>query len=378
MSVIFSIIYYVVPFLVLLGVLVFVHEFGHYIVAKMSGVKVEEFSVGFGKEIWGKDDKSGTHWKIGVVPLGGYCKFFGDADASSSTTDNEKIKELTAEEKKVAFPFQHPLKKMAIVLAGPAANYLFAIIVFTCVFAFAGRMIFPPVVGEVIAGSPAEVAGIQQNDRILRVNGKNIEAFNEIRREVELAVDRKVKLEIERGEEVIKLELVLQEMEIEGQGGKTEIRPLIGVKSLNVVEVDHKKVPIWVAFRDATIEVYDMTEMTLRAVGQMITGKRGGEDIGGIIRIAEMSGDISKDQGLLDFVIFMALLSVNLGLINLFPIPVLDGGHIVIYTIEMVTRREINEKFKDAMFKIGVLLIVALMLFATWNDLFHLFNRWFS
>ena len=372
-----SIIYYVVPFLVLLGILVFVHEFGHYIVAKLCGVAVSEFSVGFGKEIWGRDDKSGTHWKISLIPLGGYCKFLGDADASSSTED-EAAKELSEEDKKRAFPFQKPQTKLAIVFAGPAFNYLFAILVYATIFFFWGKFDYPPVVGGIIKESAAEAADIRVGDRFLKVNGNQIKVFSDIRNEVTMFVGDKIEVVIDRGGEFITKKIKLKLIEVENKLGEKEKKALIGVNSINAVEIDEHSLSLFEALKEGTLEAYKITVMTLRGVGQMIRGERSGEDVGGIIRIAELSGDISKKQGILDFCVFMALLSVNLGLINLFPIPILDGGHIIIYLIEIVTRREMPAKFKDYLFKIGLFLIIALMLFATWNDFVRLFVRWFS
>ena len=371
-----NVIYYVVPFIVLLGILVFVHELGHFLVARFCGVKVEEFSIGFGKELWGRTDKKGTHWKIAAVPLGGYCRFLGDGDETSSTSGD--VENLSDEDKKRAFPFQPTWKKLAIVLAGPGANYLFAILVFAAVFFFLGKVTLPPVIGEVIAGSSAEKAGLQVNDRILSVDGHEVKSFDEVSREIDMATAEKVNLKVKRGEKVFTLNVPLSVTELEAANGAKIKRKMMGVRSVSTVELNKEQISLPQAFVDAGAETWQITKLTLRGVGQMISGKRGTDDLGGIIRIAEMSGDISKQSGFIDFVIFMALLSINLGLINLFPIPLLDGGHVVIYVVEMVTRRELNEKIKDAMFKFGFGVLVFLMLFATWNDVLRLFHRWFS
>jgi len=369
--------YYVLPFLVLLGILVFVHELGHFWVARLLGVKVDEFSIGFGKELWGRTDIKGTHWKIAAVPLGGYCKFFGDEDAASAA-ESEKLKDLSDEEKKHVFQFLPPFKKILIAVAGPAANYLFAILVFTSIFMALGKMDFPPVVGSVIKGSAAEQGGIQANDRILTINGHKINNFKDINYEVTLAVDGKADVVLLRDGAEKEISLNLVPVEMKNSDGTTTSQVMLGIKSLSIMEVDHERLGFFAALYDASVETADITMATLRGVGQMITGKRGGEDVGGIIRIAEMSGDITKQNGILDFVVFMALLSINLGLINLFPIPMLDGGHIVINLIELVTRRELGVKFKEILFKTGFALIMALMIFATWNDVVRLINRWFA
>ncbi len=377
MEIISNILYYIVPFVVLLGVLVFVHELGHFLVARALGVKVDEFSLGFGKELWGRNDKKGTRWKVCAVPLGGYCKFFGDEDASS-VSESEKLNSLSDEEKKHVFQLMPPSRRILIALAGPAANYLFAILVFAAIFWSFGKMTFPPVVGEVISGGAAEKAGILKDDRILEINGKKINDFNDIRYEVDLAVDGKVEVVVQRGDAVKTLNFVLEKIDASEGENSENVRPMLGIKSVNVVELDQEPLSLAEAVRDASVETWDITVATLRGVGQMLTGKRGGEDVGGIIRIAELSGDISKQSGWIDFVVFMALLSINLGLINLFPIPLLDGGHIVICFLEMVTRRELSPSFKEALFRSGFVLIMALMIYATWNDVARLINRWFA
>ena len=366
--------YYVIPFIILLGILVFVHEFGHYIVAKLCGVKVAEFSIGFGKQLWGIKDSSGTLWKISAVPLGGYCKFLGDTDEASS---GNEAASLSDEDKKYAFAFQNPFKKLAIVIGGPAFNYLFAVVVFAGIFFAFGKMDFPPIVGEVIKGSAAEKAGILPQDKILTVDGREVNSFQEFRQEIEMNTSDNVALEIMRGDRQINLNVKLEVIPLDVEANQNQ-KPMLGVSSLTSVEFNPVKLSLGEAIKEASVMTWQVTVVTLRGVGQMITGKRGTEELGGIVRIAEMSGDISKSNSWLDFAVFMALLSINLGLINLFPIPLLDGGHVVIYTVEILLRREINEQAKEYVFKLGFFLLITLMLFATYNDFARLFNRWFS
>lgn len=377
MDFVLNTLYYIVPFIVLLGVLVFVHEFGHFIIARISGVSVSAFSIGFGKTLWSKKDKHGTTWQIAAIPLGGYCQFLGDADASSSTSEEDLKQKLSPEEQKTAFICQSPWKKLAIVCAGPLANYLFAILLFAGIFYFLGNIVFPPVIGDIIPDSPAERAALQKNDRILSINGHNVSDFSDINVEASMAVDGKVMLEILRGDEIIQVPLELQEIEITADDGSVKRRPMIGIKSISAYEIQRTGYSLSEALSSAVEKTWGITVTTLRGVGQMITGDRSSEEIGGIIRIAEMSGDITKGSGFVDFLIFAAVISINLGLINFFPIPLLDGGHVVLYIIEIITRRPINEKIKNWLFKLGLVLIGALMIFATWNDIVHLFNRWF-
>ncbi|MBP3545740.1 MAG: RIP metalloprotease RseP [Alphaproteobacteria bacterium] len=368
--------YYVVPFIVLLGVLVFVHEFGHFIIARLCGVKVTDFAIGFGKQLCGFTDKHGTNWKICAIPLGGYCQFLGDSNGASAGENDEVISSLTEEEKKEAFAFQNPWKKLAIVLGGPGFNYLFAILVFALMFITLGKFTFPPVVGDVIPEGAAYEAGIKTGDRITEINGKKIKTFSDISTEIALITDGKANIKLIRNEENLEFSVNLKPLEVEENGTKTQ-RPMLGIKSQSSIELDNEKLSVAQAFVEATSETWRITVGTLRGVKQMIVGDRGTEDLGGILRIAEMSGDISKKNGLVDFIAFMALLSINLGLINLFPIPVLDGGHVVIFLVEIITRKEINPKVKEFLFKCGFALLIALMLFATWNDIVHLFKRWF-
>lgn len=369
--------YYVVPFVVLLGILVFVHEFGHFLIARLCGVRVTDFSVGFGKELWGFTDKHQTKWKICLIPLGGYCQFLGDADGASAGEDTDTLKALSEEDKKQAFAFQNPWKKLAIVLGGPGFNYLFAIAVFALMFTLLGKFTFPPVVGEVLPDGAAFEAGIQAGDRIVEVNGHKIKNFSDISTEISLAVNGEAEISLLRDGEQHHFKVKLKPTELE-ENGTTVARPMLGIKSQSSIELDHEKLSLPQAVSEACSETWRITAGTLRGIKQMIVGERGTDDLGGILRIAEMSGDITKKNGLIDFIAFMALLSINLGLINLFPIPVLDGGHVVIFVTEIISRRQINEKVKEILFKCGFALLVALMVFTTWNDVVHLFKRWFA
>lgn len=371
-------IYYVVPFIVLLGVLVFVHEFGHFIVARKLGVNVSAFSIGFGKELWSTTDKQGTVWKISAIPLGGYCQFLGDADESSSTSEVD-LSKYSKEEQKHLFVTQKPIKKLAIAIAGPFFNYLFAFVVFFGLFFFIGSYDIPPVVSGVIENSPAEKAGVMKDDLILEINGNKINEWSDISREVSVSNDN-VKLLIDRKGEKLNINVPLVDMEYAFDEQEKPIkRRMIGIKGeakrFRNAKSDFN---FTLSVKKAALEVYNVTDMTLRGLGQIIRGERSSEDVGGIIRIAEMSGDISRSRGIWDFISFMALLSINLGLINLFPIPLLDGGHVVIYLLEIVSRRELNAKIKDCLLKVGVGFILFLMVFATWNDIKHLIERWFE
>ncbi len=374
MDILLNIFYYVVPFLVILGVLVFVHEFGHFIVARAFGIKVDEFSIGFGKKLFGIVDKKGTMWKICAIPLGGYVKMFGDENAASANSG--KAKKLSAAQKKVAFEFKHPFKKLLVVLAGPLFNYVFAALVFAGVFFFVGRVYVPSTVGCVMEGSPAFEAGILAGDKIISVDGNNVNTFDELRNEVALSVGEITKVEVDRAGKIISFDVPLRELvdPSSNNADKEVKRKMLGVVSVDKTLTDMKKLGFLSALKEGVVESYDVTVLTLRGVGQMITGQRSGEDVGGIIRIAELSGEVSKNKSMADFLMFMALLSVNLGLINLFPIPVLDGGHIVIYAIETITRKKVGDKLKEMLAKFGFAIIMALLIFATYNDIARFFK----
>ena len=214
-------------------------------------------------------------------------------------------------------------------------------------------------------------------DKILTVDGREVNSFQEFRQEIEMNTSGNVALEIMRGDRQINLNVKLEVIPLDVEANQNQ-KPMLGVSSLTSVEFNPVKLSLGEAIKEASVMTWQVTVVTLRGVGQMITGKRGTEELGGIVRIAEMSGDISKSNSWLDFAVFMALLSINLGLINLFPIPLLDGGHVVIYTVEILLRREINEQAKEYVFKLGFFLLITLMLFATYNDFARLFNRWFS
>ena len=371
-------IYYVLPFLILLGILVFVHEFGHFIVARKLGVSVSAFSIGFGKELWSVTDKFGTVWKLSAIPLGGYCQFLGDADESSSTSEVD-LSKYSTEEQKHLFATQAPSKKLAIAFAGPFFNYLFAFVVYFGLFFFLGSYDIPSVISEVLPDSPAHRAGIIANDKVIEINGRTIADWDDITMEMSAAIDN-VQIKVERNGQILDFNIPLEEMEYAfDETEKPMKRKMIGIKG----EAKHFRLvkdnfQLGSSIMKAAEEIYDVTTLTLRGVGQMLRGVRSSDEVGGIIRIAEMSGDISKSRSFWDFLAFMALLSINLGLINLFPIPLLDGGHVIIYLLEIISRRELNTKIKDGLFKIGLGFILFLMVFATWNDIRHLITRWFE
>jgi len=368
---------YVLPFVIVLSILVFVHEWGHYIVAKLCGVKVEQFSIGFGKELLGWNDKSGTRWKICLLPLGGYVQMFGDSDPASTTHDDEKTRSFTEAEKKVAFFTQSVGKRAAIAFAGPAINFVFAILVLTVLFMIQGQPYTPAVVSKLVEGSPAAAAGILPDDKIIRMDNMQVKRFEDMVQYVAVHMDKPIEVELlhYKGDKVwddksVTVTITPEIIEEKDRFGFENKRGRLGIVGMSESFDIIKHTPIS-AFIAANVEVYDISASTLTALGQIVLGVRGTEELGGIIRIGAYAGTFAK-EGIAALVMFMALLSVNLGLINLIPIPLLDGGHLMFYAFESLKGKPIEERFQEYALRAGLAFIVSLMLLSTWNDLVQL------
>ncbi len=440
-------------FLLVLSILVFVHEWGHYIVARMCGVRVETFSIGFGKKLFGFADKHGTNWKFCLIPLGGYVKMFGDTDPASAghkETVGEGLlaRPLNAEERKVAFFAKPVWQRSLIVFAGPAINFLFAIILLTGLYAFYGQPVTPPTASAIVQGSAAEKAGFQPHDRVVAINGNPVMRFEDIRQSVMIALDTPMTFTVLRGGEEIELQATPVRETIKDRFGFEHSRGILGLIGAvsgfsvkNVIAVDGQAVSseeqaikalerrfdrdLEVTFKGAegeknsvlvvhpfknlnetinapaeegrdkmlvisekvgndivkhspaasiyyaVVETKNVTVGTLKALGQIVTGTRSAKELGGLIRIGAMAGDMAQ-AGLIAVITFTALLSINLGLINLFPIPVLDGGHLVFYAVEAVKGSPIPEKGQEFAFRVGFTLLIGLMVFANLNDILQL------
>lgn len=358
-----------IPFIIVISVIVFVHEWGHFIVARLCGVRVETFSIGFGKELFGWNDRHGTRWRVSLLPLGGYVKMFGDADPAS-TADENALQEMTEEEKKSAFHYKPLWQKASVVFAGPAINFIFAIIVFVGFFMFIGYPQTPPVAGDVLEGSAAAEAGMEPGDRILEIDGEEIHYFADISRLVSLNPEHELKFTILRNGEPLEKVIVPTLEETTDAFGNTVKVGRLGISTADLI---YEPVGPGDALVFAVRDTFKIVQSTLTAVGQMIAGDRGTEELGGVLRIAKYSGQ-SAERGIEGMLWFMAMLSVNLGLINLFPIPLLDGGHLFYYLIEAVTRRPVNQQIQEYGFKLGFSIIILLMLFTTVNDIIHI---WF-
>lgn len=358
---------FVIPFLIILSILVFVHEMGHYLVARWNGVKVEVFSIGFGKEIFGWNDKAGTRWKVSLLPLGGYVKMFGDSDAAS--TPDGSLRDMTPEEKEVSFHHKRLGQRTAVVAAGPIANFLLAIVMLAGLFVFNGQPYTPPVIGDVKPDSPALAAGFEPDDRIIAVDGQTVERFEDLQRIVALTTPGEtLDFTVLRAGQEIVLPTEIGSDRVEDRMGNSSTRGYLGVGRSGV---EYREVGPATAVLAAFTETWNLSIGTLKAVGQIITGDRSAEELGGPIRIAQMSGQ-AVDLGIGTAIWFAAVLSINLGLINLFPIPMLDGGHLLFYAFEAVRGKPLGERAQEYGFRIGLALVLGLMIFVTWNDISNL------
>ena len=360
----------VLAFVCALGPLVFIHELGHYLVARWFGVGAETFSIGFGGEITGWTDKRGTRWKVGWLPLGGYVKFIGDEHEASAPGDLSK---LTPEERERSFHHKPVWQRFLIVLAGPVSNFLLAIAIFAVFFASFGAPSSPPIVGEVQAGSAAATARIEPGDRILSIAGRETPTFEELRSFVVLRPGETVSLRVQREEQVRDVRLTLGTVVEKDRFGQSYKRGLLGMTPAGVV---FEPVPPLRLIPEATTYVVKLTRTMLDALWQIITGRRSVKELGGPLKIAQVAGQ-QATLGLVAFVSLVALLSINLGFINLLPVPMLDGGHLLFYGIEAVQRRPVSPQAQDWAFRGGLAFILALLLLTTVNDLgsFGLWER---
>lgn len=360
----------VVPFLFVLTVLVFVHELGHYWVARRCGVRVEVFSIGFGPELFGRTDKAGTRWKFSAVPLGGYVRMFGESDTVEDEDGEERP--MTEDERKVSFAHQRLRRRAAIVFAGPVANFLFAIVLLGILFGVAGTPRLLAVVAQVEPGSAAAVAGLEPGDRIVRVGDTAIEWFDDLRRAIAARPGVTVDIGIQRKGADMTVTATPKRTVATAPDGTTSARGQLGV-SADPAHVGYVRYGPGMAAWKAVDTTVAMTGRILGYLGQIVVGKRPAEEVGGPLRIAQMSAEMAAG-GIVNLVNFMAILSINLGLLNLFPIPMLDGGHLVYYLAEGVRGRPLTPRAQEYGFRFGLILVFLLMIFATWNDLVYHFK----
>jgi len=360
---------YIVPFLILIMIVVFIHEYGHYWFAKRYGVGVTDFSIGFGKELIGWKDKSGTRWKICAIPLGGYVKFFGDRNVYSQSDHQEILDKYSKEEQDKLFTLKPLYQRALIVFGGPLANFLLALVIFFSIYTFIGKDFTPAVINEVQKESPAMAGGLNDGDIILEIDGNKVKSIMEVSKFITMSTGDFIDFKVKRSYEELILKIRPNIVEgDDGLGNKINKR-MVGIKlGAYNNEINHVKLGPAQALYHAANEVYFVSVSSLKYIGGMIAGKADTSQLGGPIRIAKISGQVAT-FGVLAFISMMAYISISLGLINLFPIPMLDGGHLMFYAFEKILGRPLTQKTQEGFFRIGMFLLLSLMFFTTFNDL---------
>jgi regulator of sigma E protease len=355
---------WIIPFLFLLSIVVFFHELGHFLVARWCGVRVLVFSIGFGPELLGFNDRRGTRWKLAAIPLGGYVKFFGDENAAS-VPDQAVVAGMTEAERRESFFFKPVGQRAAIVAAGPIANFLLAIVIFATIFMFYGKQSTSARVDSVQAGGAAAGAGFQPGDLIVAIDGRPIESFNDLQRIVRLRPGQTLEFVVDRGG-------IRQTLRATPAVGKDSFGNRIGQlgisRSMAPGDVKVEKVGPLDAIAMGVSETWLVIEQTLSYLYEVIVGRQSADQLGGPIRIAQVAGQVAT-LGLLPVIHLAAVLSVSIGLLNLFPIPLLDGGHLLFYTVEVIRGRPLSERAQEIGFRIGLAVVLMLMIFATFNDI---------
>ena len=360
---------FLIPFLILITVVVFIHEYGHYYFAKLYGVGVTDFSIGFGKEIFGFNDQSGTRWKFCAIPLGGYVKFFGDRNVFSQSEQEKLLKQYNKEDQKKLFVTKPLYQRSLIVAAGPFANFLLAIFIFSSIYMFAGKDFTPAQIQEVQIDSPAYVAGIKKDDIILSINNNKVQSILDVSTYINASSKELIDINILRNNNELLFQIKPKKVEGKDSLGNKANKKIIGIKisPLNN-EFNKQKLGPATAIFFAVKETWFVTKTSLQFNFSMFKGKGDTTQLGGHIKIAKITGQVAQ-YGLVAFLSIMAYISISLGFINLFPIPMLDGGHLMFYAFEKVLGRPLKQKTQEGFFRIGLFLLFSLMFFTTFNDL---------
>jgi regulator of sigma E protease len=362
---------YIVPFLFVLTIVVFFHELGHFMVARWAGVKILTFSLGFGPELAGFNDRHGTRWKISAIPLGGYVKFFGD-DSEASTPSSAALASMTPEERDGSFHHKRVGARAAIVAAGPIANFILAIVIFTGLFTFFGKPSTTARVDTVQAGSAAEAAGFKPGDVVTAINGDKIDSFSDMQRIVGISAGDTLTIAVKRGDSVLDLRATPQLKDIkDGFGNEHRIGVLGITRATSPGDVTTERVNPGTALWLGVKETWFVVDRTLAYIGGIFTGREAADQVGGPLRIAQISGQVAT-IGLSALIHLAAVLSISIGLLNLFPVPLLDGGHLLFYAVEAIRGRPMSDRAQEMGFRIGLGLVLMLMVFATYNDILHL------
>ena len=362
---------YIVPFLFVLSLVVFFHELGHFLVARWCGVRILVFSIGFGPELVGFYDRHGTRWKISAIPLGGYVKFFGD-EGAASTPNAERLASMDASERARSFAFQPVRKRAAIVVAGPMANFLLAIVIFTAIFMLYGKQSMSARVDAVQPDSAAAAAGFQPGDVVVAIDGQAIDSFADMQRIVSDSAGESLDITIDRGGARQTLHATPTLKEVKDAFGNRQRIGILGIsRSMAAEDLKFQPVSPPQAVVMGVQETWFVVARTLSYIGGVIVGREAADQLGGPIRIAQVSEQVAT-IGFVALIHLAAVLSVSIGLLNLFPIPLLDGGHLLFYSIEALRGRPLSERVQEVGFRIGFAIIVMLMVFTVWIDI----SRW--
>ena len=362
---------YIIPFLFVLTIVVFFHELGHFLVARWAGVKVLTFSLGFGPELAGFNDRHGTRWKVSAIPLGGYVKFFGD-DTEASTPSTETLAAMSDEERKGSFHHKKVGPRAAIVAAGPIANFILAIVIFTCLFTFFGKPSTTARVDKIEANSAAAASGFQVGDVVTDIDGKTIGSFSDMQRMVGIHAGDKLTFTIKRGDSSLQLRGTPELREVKDPFGNAHRVGVMGITRATAPgDVVTERVDPATAFWLGIKETWFVVDRTFAYIGGVFTGREAADQVGGPLRIAQISGQVAT-IGLAALIHLTAVLSISIGLLNLFPVPLLDGGHLLFYSIEAIRGRPLSIRAQEMGFRIGLGLVLMLMVFATYNDILHL------
>ncbi len=359
----------ILPFLILILVVVFIHEYGHYYFAKKYGVGVTDFSIGFGKEMFGWHDKSGTRWKICWIPLGGYVKFFGDRNVFSQADQEKILNKYDKKDQDKLFVLKPLYQRALIVVAGPLANFLLAIVIFFSIFTFVGKDFTPAVINEVQKDSPAMNGGLKNNDRIISIDGNTVKSILEVSKYISMSTDEFINFKVLRSDQELIFKVKPNMVISKDNLGNTVNKRMVGIKlGAYNDEINHVRLGPTKALYYSINEVWFVTTASLKYLGSIIVGSGDSSQLGGPIRIAKVSGQVAQ-FGILPFLNMMAYISISLGLINLFPIPLLDGGHLMFYGFEKILGKPLSQRTQEGFFRIGMFLLLFLMFFATFNDL---------
>jgi regulator of sigma E protease len=358
---------YLLPFLFVLTLVVFFHELGHFWVARRCGVKIDAFSIGFGPELFGFNDRHNTRWRIAAVPLGGYVRFHGD-DSAASTPDKDVLAKMSEADRKDSFFYKPVAQRALIVAAGPIANFILAIVIFAGIFMFYGKQASPARVDTIMPASAAEAAGFKKGDLIVSIDGNKVDSFTDMQRIVSISPGEMLEFTINRNNQQIMLKATPKLSENKDRFGNVTRIGLLGISGL-------MDPPVRVGPVDAivlgTAETWFVVDRTVSYIVGIIRGRESADQLGGPLRIAQVSGQVAS-IGFTALMHLTAVLSVSIGLLNLFPVPLLDGGHLLFYAFEALRGRPLSERMQEYGFRVGLALVIMLMVFATWNDIVHL------